>query len=78
MVEVILPVKYVRPVRLVQSGVPSILLPLRLTLVPELLMLPLMYLPIGAVVLWLLGQIAVYWPAKRCSRIVRMTARRPW
>jgi putative ABC transport system permease protein len=35
----------------------------------ELSRLPLHYLPIGAVMLWLLGQIAVYWPARRAAAI---------
>ena len=35
----------------------------------ELPRLPLMYLPIGAVLLWLLGQIAVFWPARRAAAV---------
>jgi putative ABC transport system permease protein len=35
----------------------------------ELPRLPLFYLPVGAVVLWLLGQIAVYWPARRAASV---------
>ena len=35
----------------------------------ELPRLPLFYLPIGAVALWLLGQIAVYWPARRAASV---------
>ena len=35
----------------------------------ELPRLPLLYLPIGAVALWLLGQVAVYWPARRAASV---------
>jgi len=35
----------------------------------ELPRMPLLYLPVGAVVLWLLGQIAVYWPARRAASV---------
>ncbi|MEF3082411.1 FtsX-like permease family protein [Luteimonas sp. SMYT11W] len=42
----------------------------------ELGRLPLMYLPIGAIVLWLLGQIAVYWPAKRAASVPPAVATR--
>ncbi len=35
----------------------------------ELPRLPWQYLPIGAVVLWLLGQISVLWPAKRAADV---------
>ena len=35
----------------------------------ELPRLPLIYLPVGAVALWLLGQIAVYWPARRAASV---------
>lgn len=35
----------------------------------ELPRLPLVYLPVGAVALWLLGQIAVYWPARRAASV---------
>jgi len=35
----------------------------------ELPRLPLLYLPVGALVLWLLGQIAVYWPARRAASV---------
>jgi len=33
----------------------------------ELPRLPLFYLPVGAVALWLLGQVAVYWPARKAA-----------
>ncbi|MGO3128196.1 MAG: ABC transporter permease [Luteimonas sp.] len=42
----------------------------------ELGRLPLMYLPIGAVVLWLLGQVAVYWPARRAAAVPPAVATR--
>lgn len=42
----------------------------------ELGRLPLMYLPIGAVVLWVLGQIAVYWPARRAASVPPAVATR--
>lgn len=35
----------------------------------ELPRLPLAYLPVGAVVLWLLGQAAVFWPARRAASV---------
>ena len=35
----------------------------------ELPRLPLFYLPIGAVALWVLGQVAVYWPARRAASV---------
>ena len=35
----------------------------------ELPRLPLFYLPIGAVALWMLGQVAVYWPARRAASV---------
>ena len=35
----------------------------------ELPRLPLAYLPIGAVVLWLLGQVSVLWPARRAAAV---------
>ncbi|TAA28807.1 ABC transporter permease [Pseudoxanthomonas winnipegensis] len=35
----------------------------------ELPRLPLSYLPVGAVLLWLLGQIAVLWPARRAAAV---------
>ncbi|WP_440976237.1 ABC transporter permease [Pseudoxanthomonas winnipegensis] len=35
----------------------------------ELPRLPLIYLPVGAVLLWLLGQIAVLWPARRAAAV---------
>ncbi|MCD9006779.1 ABC transporter permease [Luteimonas sp. XNQY3] len=42
----------------------------------ELGRLPLMYLPAGAVVLWLLGQVAVYWPARRAASVPPAVATR--
>lgn len=42
----------------------------------ELGRLPLAYLPVGAVVLWLLGQIAVYWPARRAASVPPAVATR--
>ena len=42
----------------------------------ELGRLPLVYLPIGAVALWLLGQIAVYWPARRAASVPPAVATR--
>ncbi|WP_379653960.1 ABC transporter permease [Pseudoxanthomonas sp. UC19_8] len=35
----------------------------------ELPRLPLSYLPVGAVLLWLLGQVAVLWPARRAAAV---------
>ena len=35
----------------------------------ELPRLPLFYLPVGAVALWLLGQVAVYWPARKAASV---------
>ncbi|WDS34593.1 FtsX-like permease family protein [Pseudoxanthomonas sp.] len=35
----------------------------------ELPRLPLMYLPVGAVLLWVLGQFAVFWPARRAAAV---------
>jgi putative ABC transport system permease protein len=35
----------------------------------ELPRLPLYYLPFGALALWLLGQIAVFWPARRAAAV---------
>ena len=35
----------------------------------ELARLPLYYLPLGAVALWLLGQIAVFGPARRAAAV---------
>ena len=35
----------------------------------ELPRLPLMYLPVGAVLLWALGQLAVLWPARRAAAV---------
>lgn len=42
----------------------------------ELSRLPLIYLPMGALVLWVLGQIAVYWPARKAANIPPATATR--
>ncbi|UPG88956.1 ABC transporter permease [Luteibacter aegosomaticola] len=42
----------------------------------ELPRLPVTYLPLGAVVLWLLGQAAVYAPAQRASRVPPVEATR--
>jgi putative ABC transport system permease protein len=35
----------------------------------ELPRLPLYYLPVGAIALWLLGQVAVFGPARRAAAI---------
>jgi putative ABC transport system permease protein len=42
----------------------------------ELPRLPAVYLPIGAVVLWLLGQLAVFGPARRASAVPPAVATR--
>jgi putative ABC transport system permease protein len=42
----------------------------------ELPRLPLVYLPVGAVLLWLLGQIAVLWPARRAANVPPAVATR--
>ncbi|RPD84013.1 FtsX-like permease family protein [Luteimonas sp. 100069] len=42
----------------------------------ELGRLPLVYLPAGALALWLLGQIAVYWPARRAASVPPAVATR--
>lgn len=42
----------------------------------ELPRLPLVYLPVGAVALWLLGQIAVFWPARRAAAVPPAVATR--
>ncbi|WP_115050607.1 ABC transporter permease [Xanthomonas arboricola] len=42
----------------------------------ELPRLPLVYLPIGALLLWALGQIAVFWPARRAALVPPAVATR--
>jgi putative ABC transport system permease protein len=42
----------------------------------ELPRLPLFYLPIGAVVLWLLGQASVFGPARRAAAVPPAVATR--
>ena len=42
----------------------------------ELPRLPLLYLPVGAIALWLLGQISVYWPARRAAAVPPAVATR--
>ncbi len=42
----------------------------------ELPRLPLLYLPVGAVALWLLGQVAVFWPARRAAAVSPAVATR--
>ena len=42
----------------------------------ELPRLPLYYLPVGAVLLWLLGQIAVYGPARKAASVPPAVATR--
>ena len=42
----------------------------------ELPRLPALYLPIGAVVLWLLGQVAVFGPARRAAAVPPAVATR--
>ena len=42
----------------------------------ELPRLPLLYLPVGAVLLWLLGQIAVYGPARKAASVPPAVATR--
>ena len=42
----------------------------------ELARLPAMYLPVGAITLWLLGQIAVFGPARRAAAVPPAVATR--
>ncbi len=42
----------------------------------ELARLPAMYLPVGAITLWLLGQIAVFGPARRAAAVTPAVATR--
>ncbi len=42
----------------------------------ELPRLPLIYLPVGAIALWLLGQFAVFWPARRAAAVPPAVATR--
>ncbi len=42
----------------------------------ELPRLPLTYLPVGAAALWLLGQVAVFWPARRAAAVPPAVATR--
>ena len=42
----------------------------------ELPRLPLVYLPVGAIALWLLGQVAVFWPARRAAAVPPAVATR--
>ncbi len=42
----------------------------------ELPRLPLVYLPVGAIALWLLGQFAVFWPARRGAAVPPAVATR--
>lgn len=42
----------------------------------ELPRLPLVYLPVGAITLWLLGQFAVFWPARRAAAVPPAVATR--
>jgi len=42
----------------------------------ELPRLPLAYLPVGAIALWLLGQFAVFWPARRAAAVPPAVATR--
>ena len=42
----------------------------------ELPRLPLLYLPVGALALWLLGQVAVFWPARRAAAVPPAVATR--
>ena len=42
----------------------------------ELPRLPAMYLPVGALVLWLLGQVSVFGPARRAAAVPPAVATR--
>jgi putative ABC transport system permease protein len=42
----------------------------------ELPRLPVVYLPVGAIALWLLGQLAVFWPARRAAAVPPAVATR--
>lgn len=42
----------------------------------ELPRLPLLFLPVGALLMWLLGQIAVFWPARRAADVSPAVATR--
>lgn len=42
----------------------------------ELPRLPAIYLPIGALLLWMLGQLAVFWPARRAAAVPPAVATR--
>jgi putative ABC transport system permease protein len=42
----------------------------------ELPRLPLMYLPAGAIVLWLLGQVSVFGPARKAAAVPPAVATR--
>ncbi|PPU77272.1 MULTISPECIES: ABC transporter permease [Xanthomonas] len=42
----------------------------------ELPRLPAIYLPVGALLLWLLGQVAVFWPARRAAAVPPAVATR--
>jgi putative ABC transport system permease protein len=61
---------------IVLGGVLAVLLNLLLMAHYELPRLPLWYLPIGAAVLWALGQLSVLSPARRAARIPPVAAMR--